>query len=181
MADTLEATVVVNLTASYLLGLSNSGGNMGGDVGDVFRNAFTDGTTIGKADKCWASVGRTLSGTTPEDIDVYDFGSLDIGAGAGKDPLGQSLTLAEITTIIVYNYATSTGNLKVGGKGTAVAWQSPFVADDDAQVLVPVDGIFALSTAANPAYAVADSSNHLLTMTPTDDLTYDIYLLGRSA
>ena len=42
-----------------------------------------------------------MSGLSAEDIDLYDFGSLDVGAGAGKDALGQSVVLAEIVGFFV--------------------------------------------------------------------------------
>jgi hypothetical protein len=56
------------------------------------------------------------------------------------------------------------------------------VADDTAQVgpLKPGGG-FAIWNPADPAMAVADTTNHLLTVTPTANATYNIYFVGRSA
>ena len=141
------------------------------------------GTGSGQADRFWQSTGRTLATSGTEDIDVYDLGSLDIsGAGAGRDALGQLWTVAEIAGIMVYNRPTSAGDLLIGGKGTSAAFKSFLASSNTAQVTLKPSGIFLISSTNDPAYAVVDSTNHLLTMTASGGaVTYDIYLLGRSA
>jgi hypothetical protein len=119
------------------------------------------------------------SGT--EDLDLYDLGSIDIGAGAGKDALGQTFTLAEVVALCVYLHPTSAGNLLVGGKATSAAWTSPFSANTDKLTLKP-GGIFFLFAPTDPAYAVVDSTNHLLKLEASGGAcTYDVAVLGRSA
>lgn len=141
------------------------------------------GTGAGQADRFWQSTGRTLTSGGSEDLDVYDLGSLDIsGAGAGRDALGQLWTVAEIAGVLVYNRPTSAGSLLVGGKGTAAAWSTWLNNNDDAEVTLPPSGILLFASTNDPAWAVTDSSSHLLTMLASGGaVTYDIYLLGRSA
>ncbi len=141
------------------------------------------GTGAGQADRFWQSTGRTLTSGGSEDLDMYDLGSLDIsGAGAGRDANGQIWTVAEIAGILVYNRPTSAGKLLIGGKNTAAAWSELFNANDDAELTLPPSGIFLLASTNDPAWAVADTSNHLLTMLASGGaVTYDVYLLGRSA
>lgn len=141
------------------------------------------GTGAGQADRFWQSTGRTLTSGGSEDIDVYDLGSLDIsGAGAGRDANGQVWTVAEIAGMLVYNRPTSAGNLLIGGKATAAAWSTWLNANDDAELTLPPSGIFLIASTNDPAWAVADTSNHLLTMLASGGaVTYDVYLLGRSA
>ena len=141
------------------------------------------GTGAGQADRFWQSTGRTLTSGGSEDLDVYDLGSLDIsGAGAGRDANGQVWTVAEIAGMLVYNRPTSAGKLLIGGKGTAAAWSEWLNANDDAELTLPPSGIFLIASTNDPAWAVADTSSHLLTMLASGGaVTYDVYLLGRSA
>ena len=147
---------------------------------------FTSGTEANQADRMWAQKGRTITSGGPENLDVYDFGSVDIGAGAGLDGLGQSLTLAEIAAILIFNRSTSGGNLLVGGIAAVTAWISMFVSqtsseDDEILVIKPV-GLIGFGAPTDPAYAVADTSNHLLKLdSSAGTCTFDIFILGRSA
>lgn len=182
MADTLTATIKASMSGSFINTLSNSGGSVSALVELILTLSTTDGTTTGKADKIWASKARSLSGATSENIDVYDFGVIDIGTGAGEDALGNSQTLTEIVAMLIENKSTSTGNLTIGGEGSAAAWQTPFGASDTATFgPFPPGGFMLFAAGADPAFAVADSSNHLLKITSSDTLTYDIYIIGRSA
>lgn len=187
MADTLTASVTCKMVASLANTIQSVSAGVSIDTASIFSSvSLTDGTTANKADKLWFDEGRALSGTTPEDIDLYDFGSIDIGGGAGKDPLGGTLALAEIVAVLITNDSSSTGNIYVGGKNAGTAWNAVFaiggVADDTAQFgPIKPGGWLCFGAPTDPAYAVADTTSHLLTMTPTANATYNIYVLGRSA
>jgi|SRR6056300_1053649 hypothetical protein len=143
---------------------------------------FTSGTTDSEFNRLWESKARAITSGNNEDIDVYDLGTLDIGAGAGLDALGQSWAIAEICGIHITNRSTSVGSLVVGGNGTTAAWNSIFNGDDDAVTILPPNCEMALFTASDPAWAVADTSNHLLRIAASGgDVTYDITILARSA
>lgn len=145
--------------------------------------SLTSGTTADKADFVWSDTGRTITSAGSESIDLYDLGSIDIGGGAGKDGLGQAVTLAEIVAIIVVNTSASAGNLIIGGEASAAAWNSPFNGSDTATAgPFPPDSFWYLYSSADPAFAVADTSNHLLKLAASGgDVTYDIAVLGRTA
>ncbi len=181
MADSLSGRVSIGLSAVLQNVLTNSLGTAVASMDFSNTLSITDGTTSDKADKVWASTGRTLSGAADETIDVYDFGSLDIGAGAGKDPLSGALALAEIVALVIYNRPTSTGTLTIGADGTTAAWNSIFNGDDEAALTLKPGGVFAITCPPDPAYAVADTTNHLLKLASSANLTYDIYIIGRSA
>lgn len=187
MADTLTASFICKLSGTLANAIQANSAGIPFDSTDIFTGlSLTDGTTANKADVVWYDQARALTGTTPEDIDMYDLASLDIGAGAGKGPLGNTYANVEIVLLLVTNDSTSTGNIYVGGKNAGTAWNSFLaiagVADDTAQVgpLKPGGG-FAIWNPADPAMAVADTTNHLLTITPTANATYNFYLIGRSA
>lgn len=187
MADTLTAAFMCKLSGTLVNAIQANNANFSFDTADILSQInLSDGTTANKADVVWYDQARALTGTTPEDIDMYDLGSLDIGAGAGKGPLGNSYANTEIVALVITNDSTSTGNIFIGGKNAGTAWNSFLaiagVADDTAQVgPIKPGGGFAIWNPADPAMAVADTTNHLLTVTPTANATYNIYFVGRSA
>ncbi len=187
MADTLSAMkLLVKLQTTFAQTInSGSSSPVKSALGTTIdAGTLTDGTGANQADKYWESLGRTLAQSGTEDIDLYDFGTIDIGGGAGKDPGGQAYALAEICVLLVYNRTTSVGSLLVGGKSTTAAWNAPFNADDDATVgPIGPGGLLLLSDFNAAAFAVADTSNHLLKVAEAGNgaVTYDIHILGRSA
>ena len=146
------------------------------------NTTLANGAGANQADRVWEDTARDLTSGNSENIDLYDFGTLDIGAGAGLDALGQSLALAEIVEILVYNSHDSDGDLVIGAEGSGAAW-SAYNGSDSVQITTlspgawwhhfdPTDG----------ALPVADSTNHLLKMAASGgDVEYNIHILGRSA
>lgn len=184
MADQVSARIMASFTGTLRNAVGTGIATTSFPAAFNYALAIADGTSLNQADKLWFSTGRTLSQNANETLDVYDFASLDIGAGSGEDPLGGALALAEIMALMVINRSTSAGKILVGGDGTTAAWNSIFNADDDA-VLGPLGpGGMALICDPNAvSFAVADSTNHLLKVTEnnTGAVTYDIAILGRSA
>lgn len=143
--------------------------------------SLSTGLGDNQADRVWEKKAWTIPVGTV-DLDLYDFGSLDIGGGAGRDALGQVMALAEIVGIRI-KVVSGAGTLLVGGNGTAAAWNSLFNASDSAKIgpfkagariehLCPADGNL----------AVADTTNHLLRLEAvTTDMVVDVMVLGRSA
>lgn len=145
--------------------------------------ALTSGTTANKADRVWSDTGRTILSGANDDIDLYDLGTIDIGGGAGKDALGQSVALAEVVALLIYNQPGSAGGLLVFGEGSTSAWNGPTNGSDTA-VFGPIrpGGWLMLFAPTDPAYAVTDAASNLLRLTASGgNVTYDISVLGRSA
>ena len=178
------ATIGTQLTAviSNLLDASSTGTPQA-SLGKASTQAIIQsGTGAGQANRFWSDRGRTLESAATETLDLYDFAGIDVGAGAAKDALGQDMVLADIVAIIVEVTAASAGTLLVGGDGTAAAWNSPFNGDDAAVMPVFPGGLILLYAPTDPAYAVADASNHLLKFTASGGaVEYDIHILGRSS
>lgn len=142
---------------------------------------FTSGTGLGQIDRFWCSKGRSLA-VGSEDIDLFDFAGEDVGGGAGNDAIGQAMALAEIAGILVVNNDDD-GTLRIGGKGDTTAFNTLFNADDDALIVVPPRGVALIATRAAAAFAVADTSNHILKVeaVTADVGDWDLYIIGRSA
>ena len=176
---TVTAVFTIN-SLGRLVNAQTSAGESGESAKGVFGEnndiEFTGGVGANQAQRAWASEGRTLSAST-EDIDLFDFGSLDIGGGAGKDQLGGSMALTGIKMLYIKNRSTSAADLVVGGKGASTAWTSLLATNTFTITLKP--GQILMTTDPSAAgMAVADTTNHLLTMTSGGACTYDIALIG---
>jgi len=142
--------------------------------------SITNGTGIDQAQREWQSQDRTLASAGTLTLDVFDFGSEDIGGGAGNDALGQSLALTGVKLLLVRNIVKASGGiLLVGGEGSAAAWNSPFNAVDTSLVPVVQGGILVMVAPTAAGYAVADASNHLLKFEASGGACdFDIVIIG---
>lgn len=184
MARSLN-TIRVSAAITAQLANTLDGGSISATANQGFGVSPTleSGTTANKADVIWSDTGRSITSGANDDLDLYDLGAVDIGAGAGRDAVGQSIAIAEVVAVLIVNKSTSTGNLLVGGEGTTAAWNSPFNGVDTT-VFGPLKpgGFVAFSSPTDPAYAVADTSNHILRLTASGGaVEYNITILGRSA
>ena len=151
-------------------------------VGDVLTQTFTTGTSANQINRCYSNKAIDISSGANEDIDVYDFGTLDAGAGAAADALGQTVSLVEVCFIAVHNHSSVTGVAVVGGLNTGAAFNTPFAASDAGKVSVLPGGWFILMAPVNPAYAVADTDNHILRINALGSaVKVDVHIFGRSA
>lgn len=177
MASTIS-DIKFHAKLSYALAETLQGSPLSAAGGRLVELDLTSGTTVGTADRSCQDATRTLAGSATEDLDLYDLAGFD----SNTDLLRNAVTFAEIVGLLIVNSSASVGNLLVGGKGTTAAWNSLFNANDDAELTLLPDSFILLGTKNDPGWAVADSSNHLLTMTASGGaVTYSIYVVGRSA
>jgi len=183
MAEAL-ASISAQMTLRATLSQSIDGGNQSAQCTQGFAKSWslTTGTAVDKADRVWCDESRALSSGSSENLDLYDLASFDIGAGAGKTALGQSLALVEIVGICWVNLSTSSGSLVVGGEGSGATWNSLFAGSDTATLTFPPGGGALFVCPYDPAWLVADSTNHLLKFAASGGaVTYSVAFLGRSA
>jgi hypothetical protein len=178
----MKTTVQLRLTAEYKNPLTGAVATPIANLIAELAATLDNGTGADQANQPWASFSRTVASGSPTDIDFYDLGSLDIGAGAGKDPLGQSFTNAELVALFVKNDDNSAANLLVGGNGTTACFNSMFNSDDDGTLVIMPGGGFLIFAPTNPAYAIADTSNHLLRFaSASGTITYHVLAIFRNA
>lgn len=87
-------------------------GVLNGNITDV----LTTGADVDQANRGWQYRGKTLASGASITIDLFDITTLDIGAGAGLDAVGQSISpFEEIVAILIVNDNLSTvaGQLEV--------------------------------------------------------------------
>ncbi len=159
------------------------------ELGKLFSPAvtMTSGTTADKADQLLYVESNVLTSGSSTSLDMYAGNGWD-GENSNFDLFGNALTLAEITSLLIWSDAVSAGNLIIGYDTSPItsAWQAPFagsVDPDDAAVTIFPDGVFALHGASPAnAYVVTNTTSHLLQLTASGgNVTYSAIALGRSA
>ena len=148
---------------------------------------LTAGTTANKVDRWIQDKDRLLNtgNSWTENLDLFDLAGFD----QTTDLLGNTVTCADIVGLYVFNHANSDGDLHVGGLSATTAWNSLFIENgagttDDVGFILKPGGFSLFGAPTDPAYAVADTTNHLLKMLAASGAnvtTYDIGVLPRSA
>lgn len=152
-------------------------------IGEDINLAFTNGTAENQADRGWQSESRALVSGASETLDLYDLGSIDIGNGAGRDPLGLQQANVELVGLLIQNVGSvgNLGTLVIGGEGSAAAWAS-FIKSDTVVLDLPPRGVLFLACPYDPAWPIADVSSHLLKFAASGgNVAYKIWMLTRSA
>jgi len=93
------------------------------------------------------------------DIDLYDLGSIDLGAGAGEDALGLTHANAKIHLVAIQNKEiTGGGTLRIDG-GVTGHWTGILPAS--ATLDIPQGG-FLVVQFGDTGSTVTDTTNHML-------------------
>lgn len=97
-----------------------------GSYQKIQSNVSTDLTPMTHVIELKDYVLTTAAGAL--DIDLYDLGTLDVGAGAGRDNLGNTWAQAKVLSVFIENTAASlTGVLTIDQNAvTATAWGGLF-------------------------------------------------------
>ncbi len=138
--------------------LTNSSGavfDFSKSAGTSLRN--TDGTFA--FDRLWALEDYSLTTAAGNlDIDLYDLGNIDVGAGAGDDNLGLAHANSAIHAIMIENDSSSAGDLRVDTNVTG-AWTGLLPASTTLDLDA---GSFLHCVFGTTGKAVADTTNHIL-------------------
>jgi hypothetical protein len=174
MARTLKTTLQVRAAFEQ----QNTGdlGNTNFSPDYFFNKSLASGTTINCADLLWTDAQSISAGATVS-VDLYDFAGL-------VDGVGVTVAQVEVVGLLVENASTTVGDiLHVGGGGAASCWNSFFNGDDDAKAVVHPGGLFLAYAPAAAAYAVADTTNHILNFynAGSNSVTFNLLVFGRSA
>lgn len=142
--------------------------------------AMANGVSANQASRAFQFKGTITSAGTLV-IDLYDGGSLDYGAGAGKDILGQDILMLEIVDILIVNHNAvgDAGQLEVEPDATN-GWApigSHTVANGGA---LRGQGAIHKTQPSTDGFPVTDASSHRLLLTATGGaVDYEIIALAR--
>lgn len=147
--------------------------------GQVIKQDWRTGAEANQANQPWEREWTISSGAT-EDLDVYDLGSVDIGAGAGNDMLGQSFQCEELVAIMVI-VTGGTGSLEINPTNPTnkLTWSPTLtVANNGA---LQTNGLFLISNPGVEGLDVTDASSHVIRFGANGgDVTLRVILIGRT-
>lgn len=114
------------------------------------------------------------------DIDLYDLGALDVGAGAGSDNLGLSHANARIVAFCIENTTlASGGTLRVDNNGATNPWTGIF---GSTRVLDLPQGAFVCAYLGENGKTVTDASDHILRLSAqTADCTVNLRVFSKQS
>ena len=175
MGRTATARITLNVKADLVNTLTD-GSLVEAPIRDVLTQIFANGLGDDQIDIAWESKDRTLSDGNNEDLNLFDLSGLDLGAGSGLDPLGQSVAMTELVLLYIHN--RSVAILTIGGAAsnelTAI-----FGASGDKSI-IPAWGFSLLVAPKNAGFAVTTTTDALRIAASGAAATYDIVVLGRS-
>lgn len=154
-------------------------------LGDtIFSGRLADGVSEEQYSRGWKDE-RTLNSGATEDIDLYDLGAIDVGAGAGLDALGQALTNLEIVYFGV-RQTGGTGRLQINptDPSNKVAWMPTLTVVNGGALRPPTtnsrySGI-SMFNPASDAFPITDGASHMVRFGASGgSVTYEIMLLAR--
>lgn len=148
-----------------------------------------DGFLENQANRGWEYSATILSGANLV-IDLFDLGSLDAGAGAGKDPLGQAFALDEIVCIAIMNESVSVSTTSDSDSDTlpcleiepdASAGWTPIGSHTNATGgALQSGGVLCKMQIEETAFVVTDGVSHRIKLTANGgDVDFKIIVIGR--
>jgi hypothetical protein len=151
----------------------------------ILTGRLTDGVSEEEYSRGWTDE-RTLASGASEDIDFYDLGAIDVGAGAGLDALGQAMAMLEIVTIIIVQTG-GTGRLQINATDPSnkLAWMPTLTVANGGALRPPTTenarySCFMMHMPHSDALPVTDASSHMVRFGASGgDVTYAIHLLAR--
>ena len=156
-------------------------------VGKSFLSGVSleNGVSANQANRAWESRSRVIASGNTEDLDLYDFSNIDIGAGTGLDALGQAMVHEEIVAIMIKQTSsdiTTGGRLEIMPSNPAgyVTWMpSMTVANGGA---FRQNACLFLYNPGTDAFDLTDggAGSHVIRLKANGgEVTYDIMVLAR--
>ncbi len=145
------------------------------------NKTLSSGVSAGQANRGW-HYRSTLTAAASIDIDLYDFAAIDIGAGAGNDGVGQTMSpTEEVAAIVIVNENAQNAGGTLEIEPSASNGWSPIGTHTDATGgSLGGQGVLAKWDYSEKGFDITDASSHRIKLTAkTADVAYGIYILGR--
>lgn len=147
----------------------------------VLNSRLASGIEAGQSNRAWSETDITISSGATLDIDLYDYAGRDIGAGVGRDALGQVLTVEEIVCLAI-KMTAGPGQLEImpTAPANAVAFIPAGLATVANGGALKANGIRMWYQDAVDAFDITDASSNLLRLGANGGaVTFDILVAGR--
>jgi hypothetical protein len=176
------ATISLKLESSINNLLDDGSQASSGIGGQIINLSLDNGINTDQANRAWLIQGLSLLSGNFRDIDVCTFGSTNIGAGLGKDALGQAMDIEEIVCLVI-KCVTGPGELQIMATVPAaapIAWIPGAYATQATKGGLKAGGVrMWLESDGNGLDVGVGVSNVLRLSAVGGDITADILLIGR--
>lgn len=182
MATTLtELALAIELAAKLSDTKDSTTVRTPGKAGGLFTPAvaLTNGTAANKADRWLQNRSGTITSGNSTFLDLSE-GETGFEPAGGLDLLGNGIALVEIVGIAIRSQSISAGVLRIGGEGTAAAFNAPFNGSNTTVIDLEPGGLWLLFAPTDPAYAVG-AAFKLKLAAVGGNVTFDAFVKGRSA
>jgi len=146
------------------------------------KPTLTSGFGAGQINRVWESKSRVLAADDQEIFDLYDMVGIDIGGGAGRDALGQTVAYEEIAAIAIINEnsVSSTGTLEVT-PSSSEGW-TPIGSHTNANGgEISAQGCLVKAGFGEVGYDVPSDGNSRITVKALNAaVTYSIHIFARN-
>lgn len=151
-------------------------------VGSISLNKsinFSGGANETEANRGWEYAGTLASGATVV-IDLNTGAGIDLGAGDGKDIVGQSVDLEDVVAIAISNNnaVSAAGKLEVE-PDSSNGWTPIGTHSVSNGGAIPPNGCLLKMSADLPAFAVTSSNKRILLTANGGSVSYQITVIGR--
>jgi len=172
---------VVAKLSGFVRNTLDDGTNIDAALEADVNTTLTSGVGPSMANRGWQWKSRTLASGANVVIDLYDYASLDAGAGAGNDSVGQVLTVEAIVALMIKNENTVgvAGTLEIEPDATN-GW-TPIGTHTVATLGgLRGGGVLLKYQPDSTGFDVVDASSHRIKLTANGgDITYSVWMWGR--
>jgi hypothetical protein len=140
---------------------------------------LTTGDGAEQANRAWEASGTLASGASLT-LALHDLAGVDIGAGAGRDGLGQLWAIDDIVAVVILNEndADAAGTLAVE-PAVANGWDA--IGDHTGNGALAGQGMLAKVQLAEGGLAVASDNSGITLTASGGDVEYAVHILARAS
>ena len=145
----------------------------------VIAQTLANGVSANQANRVYHVTNQVIDSGNTVDISLYDFTGVDIGAGGGKDALGQTIAIEEVVLLII-KQNTGPGRLEImpTDPGSALSWMPTFTVSNEGAL--KAGGLHLMYQPDTDAFDVINGASEWLRLgASSGDVTYEMLVVGR--
>ncbi len=149
-----------------------------------YEMALSNGVGSNQGNRSWQILSQTLNSGASRTFDLYDLDTVNIGAGLGRDGIGQLVVpYEEIVTIVIINnnLVTEAGQLEIEPDGED-GWTPIGSHTVTLGGALGGQGILVKAQPSTNGFDVVDGSSSRIKLTANGgDVSFSLYLMARNA
>ncbi len=178
--STQNQTVTLDITATITNTLDTGARATASINPSLIDMTLDSGVSASQANRAWEEIGISITDTNTLDVNLRTCGARDIGAGVGKDAVGQSVLHEEIVCLIVYKTG-GTGRLEINPTlpTSPLLWLPVNTAVDSLGGALNTGGVRMWFDSDTAALDTTPSEANVRFKATGGDVTFDLYVIGR--